>query len=63
MLELVTVIGMCVAGMGFCATFLVAICRERRRHVVCYVLREKREQVCRMVPRPAEQVFAIGHMA
>ena len=63
MLGLVTVIAMCVAGMGFCATFLVAICVERRRHVVCYVLREKREAVRPLVPRPAEQVFAIGHAA
>jgi len=63
MLELVTVIAMCLAGMGFCTTFLVAICLERRRHVVCYVLREKPEQVCAIVPRTAEQVFAIGHAA
>jgi hypothetical protein len=63
MLGLVTVIGMCVAGMGFCTTFLVSICLERRRHVVCYVLREKREEVHPAVPRPSEQEFAIGHAA
>ena len=63
MLGLVTVIGMCVAGMGFCTTFLVSICLERRRHVLCYVLREKLEEVRPIVPRPTEQLFAIGRAA
>ena len=63
MLGLVTVIGMCVAGMGFCTTFLVAICIERRRHVMCYVLREKRAEIRHAVSVPSEQLFAIGRAA
>ena len=61
MLGLVTMIGMCVAGISFCTIFLVAVCMERQRHVVCYVVREKGQERPRVVS--SEKVFAIGQAA
>jgi hypothetical protein len=63
MLGLVTVVGMCIAGIAFCIVFLVAVCLERRRYLVCYVVREKSEEMHPAVPRMRETIRAIGQAA
>ena len=63
MLGLVTVIGMCIAGIAFCTTFLIALCLECRRHMVCYVVREKLEEMRPAVPETNRTIRAIRQAA
>jgi hypothetical protein len=63
MLGLLTMVGTCIAGIAFCIVFLVAVCRERQRYLVCYVVREKSEEMHPAVPRMRETIRVAGQAA